>query len=64
MFPAMKKRVYRSPQLVVYGTVEDLTQTGGCFFNKEYNTAEDTQYGIYGQIAEHFGFGDCGAGYS
>ncbi len=58
----MSKTPYTPPTLVEYGTVEDLTQTG-CIFNKEYNHAEDTQYGIYGSIAEHFGFGDC-EGYS
>lgn len=59
----MSKTPYTPPSLIKYGTVEDLTQTG-CIFNKEYNHAEDTQYGIYGQVLEHFGVGDCGAGYS
>jgi hypothetical protein len=59
----MRKRAYHAPSLVVYGTVEDLTQTG-CIFNKEYNHAEDTQYGHFGRFFEHIGVGDCEAGYS
>lgn len=52
------KRSYSKPTLTIYGRVEEITQTG-CILNKEYNQADDTQYGMFGNIAEHFGFGDC-----
>jgi len=61
----MEKKSYVTPILVEFGRVEDLTQTG-CLFNKEWNTAADSQLGAFGQIPilGGTGFGDCGAGYS
>ena len=64
----MKKKSYVTPTLVEFGRVEDLTQTG-CPFNKEWNTATDSQLGALDHFFEEpilggTGLGDCGAGYS
>jgi len=53
------KRSYSKPTLTVYGRVEEITQTGCGLLNKQYNQADDTQYGFFGRLAEGIGFGDC-----